>query len=90
MEDERVLGRGIRILGLAIRKEPGMFAIAVAGSIVFALLTIATAFVLGAVIGRVVVPAIEGDDVSRSPRRGTGFAYCAARMGRADGSGGRG
>ncbi|WP_203999145.1 ABC transporter ATP-binding protein [Virgisporangium aurantiacum] len=43
-----------------------MFAIAVAGSVVFALLTIATAFVLGAVIGRVVVPAIEGADVTRA------------------------
>ena len=52
MQDERVLGRGIRVLGLAIRNEPGVFAIAVAGSVLFALLTIATAYVLGAVVGR--------------------------------------
>lgn len=66
MQDERVLGRGLRVLALAIRKEPRMFAIAVAGSVLFAVLTIATAFVLGAVVGRVVVPAIEGDDLTRA------------------------
>src|SRR5688572_28614134 len=52
------------VLGRAIRDEPRLFAVAVAGSSVFSLLTIATAYVLGAVVGRVVVPAIDRGDVA--------------------------
>jgi ABC-type multidrug transport system fused ATPase/permease subunit len=56
---ESVIGKGLRVLGHAIREEPRMFGIAVAGSTAFSLLTIASAFVVGAVVGRVVVPAID-------------------------------
>ena len=66
MPDERVLAKGMRVLGLAIRKEPRVFAVSVTGSIVFSLLTIATAYVLGGVVGRVIVPAIEGGHVARA------------------------
>jgi len=59
MEQERVIGRGLRVLGHAIRTEPRLFAVAVAGSVVFSLLNIGVAYVLGAVVGRVVVPAVE-------------------------------
>ncbi|MFI7597798.1 ABC transporter ATP-binding protein [Actinoplanes sp. NPDC049681] len=52
-----VLGRGLRVLGRAIRTEPRLFAIGTAGSSLFGLLVIANSFVVGAVIGRVVVPA---------------------------------
>jgi ATP-binding cassette, subfamily B, bacterial len=58
-EGERVVWRGIKVLGIAIRDEPIVFSIAVAGSLVFSLLTIATAYVLGGVVGSIVVPAIE-------------------------------
>jgi ATP-binding cassette subfamily B protein len=52
-----VLGRGLRVLGTAIRTEPKLFTIGTVGSSVFGLLIIANAYVVGAVIGHVVVPA---------------------------------
>ncbi|WP_433377597.1 ABC transporter ATP-binding protein [Actinoplanes sp. CA-142083] len=52
-----VLGRGLRVLGQAIRVEPRLFTIGVVGSSVFGLLIIANSYVVGAVIGHVVVPA---------------------------------
>ncbi|MCA2212350.1 ABC transporter ATP-binding protein [Jidongwangia harbinensis] len=52
-----VLGRGLRVLGTAIRTEPRLFVIGTVGSSLFGLLIIANAYVVGAVIGHVVVPA---------------------------------
>jgi ABC-type multidrug transport system fused ATPase/permease subunit len=52
-----VLGRGLRVLGSAIRTEPRLFIVASVGSSLFGLLIIANSYVVGAVIGRVVVPA---------------------------------
>lgn len=53
-----MLLRGLRILGYGIREQPAIFALAVAGSLLFGLLTIGSAFVVGAIIGSVAVPAI--------------------------------
>ncbi|WSA83481.1 ABC transporter ATP-binding protein/permease [Micromonospora sp. NBC_01796] len=53
-----VLGRGLRVLGWAIREEPRIFAVAVSGSVLFGLVTIASAYVVGAIVGNVVVPSI--------------------------------
>src|SRR5689334_16748287 len=89
VQDERVLGRGIRVLGLAIRKEPRMFAIAVAGSVLFAVLTIATAFVLGGVVGRVGVPAIEDGHVSRAAAVGGAALILGLSVGKVVGLWGR-
>jgi ATP-binding cassette, subfamily B, bacterial len=52
-----VLGRGLRVIGHAIRTEPRLFTIGVVGSSLFGLLIIANSYVVGAVIGHVVVPA---------------------------------
>ncbi|MFI7543229.1 ABC transporter ATP-binding protein [Actinoplanes sp. NPDC049599] len=52
-----VLGRGLRVLGQAIRTEPRLFVIGTAGSSLFGLLVIANSYVVGWVIGNVVVPA---------------------------------
>jgi ABC-type multidrug transport system fused ATPase/permease subunit len=52
-----VLGRGLRVLGQAIRTEPRLFVIGTIGSALFGVLVIANSYVVGAVIGRVVVPA---------------------------------
>ncbi|MGY0230803.1 ABC transporter ATP-binding protein [Longispora urticae] len=62
--DNGVLGRGMRVLGQAIRDEPGRFAIAVAGSCVFGLTTVASAYVVGRVIGDIVVPAFDSGHVA--------------------------
>ncbi|BCJ51009.1 multidrug ABC transporter ATP-binding protein [Actinoplanes sp. NBRC 14428] len=52
-----MLGRGLRVLGRAIRTEPRLFIIGTVGSSLFGLLVIANSYVVGAVIGHVVVPA---------------------------------
>ncbi|WP_121400586.1 ABC transporter ATP-binding protein [Micromonospora sp. M71_S20] len=54
-----VLVRGLAVLGRAIREEPRIFAVAVSGSVLFGAMTVASAYVVGAVVGDVVVPAIE-------------------------------
>ena len=54
-----MLVRGLRILGVGIRHEPRLFAIGVIGSIAFAALSVSTAFVVGAVVGEVAIPAID-------------------------------
>jgi ABC-type multidrug transport system fused ATPase/permease subunit len=54
------------VLGQAIRKEPRLFTGSVLGSSIFGLLIIANSYVVGAVVGRVVVPAF------RTGRVGTG------------------
>ncbi len=52
-----VLGRGLRVLGSAIRTEPRLFTIGSIGSSLFGVLAIANSYLVGAVIGHVVVPA---------------------------------
>ncbi|MPZ25869.1 MAG: ATP-binding cassette domain-containing protein [Micromonosporaceae bacterium] len=47
------------MLGVGIREQPRIFSVAVAGSILFSLLVVATAYVVGAVVGDVAVPAID-------------------------------
>lgn len=64
--------RGLSILGRAIREQPRIFAVAVAGSVLFGGLVIASAYVVGAVVGDVVVPAVESGEV------GTGTLALAA------------
>lgn len=53
-----VLGRGLWVLGRAIREQPRIFTFAVTGSVLFGLLIVVNAYVVGAVVGRVAVPAI--------------------------------
>ncbi|BCY06663.1 multidrug ABC transporter ATP-binding protein [Actinoplanes sp. L3-i22] len=52
-----MLGRGLRVLGHAIRTEPRLFTIGTIGSSLFGLLIIANSYVVGWVIGDIVVPA---------------------------------
>jgi ATP-binding cassette subfamily B protein len=52
-----VLGRGLRVLGQAIRTEPRLFIVGTLGSSLFGLLVIANSYLVGWVIGNVVVPA---------------------------------
>ena len=59
MSERGILSRGLWVLGRAIRDEPRIFTVAVLGGSLFGLTTIVTAFVIGAVTGRVVIPAIE-------------------------------
>lgn len=58
-----MLGRGLAVLGRAIREQPRIFAVAVAGSVLFGSMVIASAYVVGTVVGDVVVPAIARGSV---------------------------
>ena len=60
-----MLGRGLRVLGRAIRTEPRLFVIGAIGSSIFGLLVIANSYVVGAVIGHVVVPSFAEGHVGR-------------------------
>jgi ATP-binding cassette subfamily B protein len=53
------------VLGRAVQEEPRIFAVAVAGSVLFGGLIIGSAYVVGAVVGEVAVPAIEQGRVDR-------------------------
>ncbi|MGC5031927.1 ABC transporter ATP-binding protein [Micromonospora sp. DT229] len=61
-----VLGRGLAVLGRAIREQPRIFAVAVSGSVLFGAMVVASAFIVGRVVGEVVVPAIERGSVGVS------------------------
>ncbi|MDG4756954.1 ABC transporter ATP-binding protein [Micromonospora sp. WMMD710] len=67
-----VLGRGLRVLGQAIREQPRIFAVAVLGSLLFGAMVIVSAYVVGGVVGEVVVPSIARGQV------GTGTLALAA------------
>jgi ATP-binding cassette, subfamily B, bacterial len=54
----RVTGGGLRVIGRGIRDEPGSFTVGTLGSSLFALATVGYAYVVGAVVGRVAVPAL--------------------------------
>lgn len=51
-----VLGQGFAVLWRGIRTEPRIFTLAVVGSCLFGLMTIASAYVIGEIVGRVIVP----------------------------------
>ncbi len=70
-----VLGEGLRVLGRGIRSEPRVFAISLVGSTAFGLLTIGGAVVIGEVVGKVVVPALESRRVVPST-----LAFAAAAI----------
>ncbi len=53
------LRQGFAVLGVAIRREPRMFAISTFGSLVFGALTVADAWVLGWSADNVVLPAFD-------------------------------
>jgi ABC-type multidrug transport system fused ATPase/permease subunit len=54
-----VVRRGLRHIGLAVREQRGMFALAVAASSLYGVMTVASAFVIGEITDRVVLPAFD-------------------------------
>lgn len=70
-----MLVRGFRVLGAGIREQARLFTVAVAGSVLFSGLIVATAYVVGAVVGEVAVPAIEDGEAE-----GAALALAAATL----------
>ncbi len=56
---DAVVRRGLRHVALAVREQPGIFALAVAASSLYAVMTVASAYVIGEVTDRVVLPAFD-------------------------------
>jgi ATP-binding cassette, subfamily B, bacterial len=54
---------GFAVLGHAIRREPGIFVLSTIGSVLFALLTVADAWVLGWSTDHVLIPAFENGEI---------------------------
>jgi ABC-type multidrug transport system fused ATPase/permease subunit len=54
---------GFAVLAVAIRREPGIFALSTLGSILFAVLTVADAWVLGWATDHVVIPAFRDGEI---------------------------
>ncbi|MEV4508986.1 ABC transporter ATP-binding protein [Dactylosporangium sp. NPDC049525] len=84
-----MLLKGLWVLGRAVRDEPHMFAISVVGSVVFSLLTIATAFVSGWVVGEIALPAIDERHVTFGTLLLGGVAILAVSLGKIIGIFGR-
>ncbi|MEE6260706.1 ABC transporter ATP-binding protein [Plantactinospora sonchi] len=84
-----VLAKGIRILGYAIRDEPRIFSIAAAGSVIYSLLIVASAYVVGAVVGNVVVPSLERGEADVGAVLLAAAALLAVSLGRVLGMFGR-
>jgi ATP-binding cassette, subfamily B, bacterial len=54
-----VVRRGLRHIGRAVREQRGMFALAVLGSSVYGGMTVASAYVIGEITDRVLLPAFD-------------------------------
>jgi ATP-binding cassette subfamily B protein len=63
-EPAGVIRRGLGVLWVAVKEQPGIFAISTAGSAVFAGTTIAQAYVFGAITERLIAPSIEDGEVA--------------------------
>ncbi len=57
---------GLRVIGVAIRQEPWVFAVSTLGSVLFGALTVADAWVLGWATDEVVLPAYADGEVGSS------------------------
>jgi ABC-type multidrug transport system fused ATPase/permease subunit len=58
--------RGFGVLWVAVKEQPRIFAVSAVGSSLFGLMTIAQAYVLGAITERLVVPSLEAGQVTTS------------------------
>jgi len=61
---QSVLGEGLRVVGRGIRDEPGIFAVAVAGSALYGVGTAGSGWLLGRITARVLEPAFATGSVS--------------------------
>jgi ATP-binding cassette, subfamily B, bacterial len=81
----RVIRRGLAILGVAIREEPRVFAVAAAGSALFGLATVASSYVLGQVTDGVLVPSLRDGHADAATVAGAALLMVAVGCCRATG-----
>src|SRR4051812_36416462 len=56
---DAVVRRGLRHIGLAVSEQPGIFTLAVLGSSLYAAMTVASAYVIGGITDRVLLPSFD-------------------------------
>ncbi len=61
---DAVVRRGLRHVARAVREQPGIFTLAVLASSLYGVMTVLSAFVLGEVTDRVVLPAFDEGDTT--------------------------
>lgn len=71
------LRRGLSVVGHGIREQPRWFALAVLGSAIYGVMTVATATVIGKVVRETVGPAIKARQVSAGQLWQAGFLLSA-------------
>ncbi|ROO83999.1 ABC-type multidrug transport system fused ATPase/permease subunit [Actinocorallia herbida] len=85
----RVLRAGLRVLGVAIRTEPLMFTLSVVASALYGGMTVASAWVLGEVTERVILPAFAAGETTKGALAAGGAAIVAVSVLKALGVAGR-
>lgn len=63
-EQKKVMRRGFRHVGRAIGEQPGMFTLAVLGSSLYGGMTVASAYVIGGITERLVIPSFDRGSVT--------------------------
>ncbi|MGY1747899.1 ABC transporter ATP-binding protein [Modestobacter sp. SYSU DS0511] len=61
---DAVVRRGVRHVGRAVAGQPGIFTLAVLGSSLYGAMTVASAYVVGGITERVLLPAFEEGDTT--------------------------
>ncbi|MGY2080938.1 ABC transporter ATP-binding protein [Modestobacter sp. SYSU DS0657] len=61
---DAVVRRGVRHVGRAIAGQPGIFTLAVLGSSLYGAMTVASAYVIGGITERVLLPALDEGDTT--------------------------
>ncbi|MFI0349605.1 ABC transporter ATP-binding protein [Actinomadura sp. 9N407] len=87
--DPHILREGLRVLGVAIRAEPRVFAVSVIASGLFAAMTVGTAQVLGWVTEDVMLPAFRSGDTTAGALAGAAAAILGVAFFKALGVAGR-
>ena len=84
MRDD-TLRRGLGLLARAVRHEPRVFAVAVGGSAVYGVMTVASAWVLGRVTDQLVVPAFRDGETTTGALVAAGLAIVGVSVLKASG-----
>lgn len=63
--DDGLLRRGLRVTGIALRSAPRPFTVGIAGSLLYAVMMVLSALVLGWVTDEVLIPTFEAGEVDR-------------------------
>ena len=82
----QVLRRGLRILGVAVREQPGIFAVATLGGVVNAAGLVASAWVLGRITDDLIVPAFADGRTTTGALAAAAAAIIAVAVLRAGGT----